>query len=181
MSASQRAVTFVAVLIASLAARPAASEVADSSPNGFTVSAEFMVKTSAKKLYKALVDDVGSWWDPSHTFSGASKNLSIEAKPGGCFCEKLGKRGFVRHLDVVFAAPGKQLRLTGGLGPLQRFGVNGSMTFVMSENEGMTKLEFSYRVGGYSASGLDRLATSVDHVLMTQLARLKRYAETGEP
>jgi hypothetical protein len=55
---------------------------------------------------------------PSHTFSGNAHNLSIEEKAMGCFCEKLPDGGGVSHMEVVYFAPGKTLRLSGALGPL---------------------------------------------------------------
>jgi hypothetical protein len=41
-------------------------------------------------------------------------------------------------------------------------------------------LSFEYRAIGASASGLDKLAAGVNSVLMQQLDRLRRYAETGK-
>jgi uncharacterized protein YndB with AHSA1/START domain len=69
------------------------------------------------KVYAALTDGVGGWWDPAHTFSHNSRNLSLDAKPGGCFCERLPDGGGVQHMSVVYASPGKLLRLTGSIGP----------------------------------------------------------------
>ena len=73
-------------------------------------------------MYNSIVDDVGLWWDSSHTFSGNAENLSIDDKAGGCFCENLENGGSVRHLEVVFVDPGKTLRMIGGLGPLSSDG-----------------------------------------------------------
>jgi len=82
-------------------------------------------------------------------------------------------------MQVVFADPGKQLRLSGGLGPLQAMGVAGSMSFVLiaqGEGEG-TRLMYRYEVGGYTAAGLAALAGPVDQVQLGQLNRLKAYVE----
>jgi len=85
--------------------------------------------------------------------------------------------GSVRHMQVVFADPGKQLRLSGGLGPLQAMGVAGSMSFVLiAQGEG-TRLMYRYEVGGYTTGGLAALAGPVDQVQLGQLNRLKAYAE----
>ena len=51
-----------------------------------------------------------------------AKNLSIDARPGGCFCEKLPNGGGVEHARVVYVAPREVLRLSGALGPLQGVG-----------------------------------------------------------
>src|SRR6185503_64375 len=102
----------------------------------------------------------------------------IDPKPGGCFCERLPNNGGVRHLTVVMLSPGKELRLTGALGPLQESGLAGSMSWKLSEAGGSTKVELSYSVGGFRSGGLRSLAAPVDSVLRGQLLRLKSYVET---
>ena len=133
------------------------------------------------KVYDALAQSVGGWWDPQHTYSGDAKNLSIDPKPGGCFCERLVEQGGVQHAMVVLVIPGKTLRLVGGLGPLQDSGVQGSLTFDLAEREVGTDVSITYSVGGYRQGGLGALAPIVDTVLGTQLMRLKSFAEKGTP
>ena len=65
-------------------------------PNGFLLKLELNVNAPAAKVYDALVGQIGSWWYPEHTYSGDAKNLSIDARPGGCFCEKLPNGGGTR-------------------------------------------------------------------------------------
>ena len=72
-----------------LMAAPAFADVADRSPGGFTIKIATTVDASPDVVYAALVRHVGEWWDAAHTYSGDSKNLSIIAEPGGCFCEVL--------------------------------------------------------------------------------------------
>ena len=71
---------------------------------GFLVRHEMTIAAPPARVYDALVREVGSWWNPSHTFTGDAKNLSIDARPGGCFCEKYPNGGGVEHLRVVHAA-----------------------------------------------------------------------------
>ena len=85
------------------------------------------IQASPENVYAALTGKVGSWWNPEHTYSHDSRNLSIDARPGGCFCEKLDNGGGVEHMKVVLAWPGRMLRMTGALGPLQGSGLAGSM------------------------------------------------------
>ena len=163
-----------------LVAGAAAAAVVDSTSTGFLVRSEAVMKAAPDSVYRALTAGVASWWDPEHTWSGDARNLSLDATPGGCFCERLPGGG-VRHLIVVYAAPGRLLRLTGGLGPLQGAGVAGSLTFALSAAGAGTKVQMSYSVGGYFQGGLASLAPMVDAVLAGQLARLERYVETGRP
>jgi len=157
------------------------ADVVDSSASGFTVKIAVQVAAPATNVYRALVDRVGAWWDSTHTWSGSASNLSIEAAPGGCFCERLPNGGGVRHMTVVYVDPGKLLRLNGGLGPLQDMAVAGSMTFKLTESAGKTSLEVTYKVGGYAPGGLESIAKPVDGVLTVQILRLKKFVETDAP
>jgi uncharacterized protein YndB with AHSA1/START domain len=139
-----------------------------------------VVAAPAAKAWAALTD-LKTWWDKAHTWSGDAANLSLEAAPGGCFCEKLAGGGGVRHMTVVYVDPGKLIRLTGGLGPLQDMAVAAVMTLKLTEAQGKTTLEATYKVGGYAPTGLAALAKPVDGVLAAQFARWKRVVETGKP
>ena len=156
----------------------ATAEVTDASANGFTLVHEVSVSTSRADAWVAAVHDVGGWWNPAHTISGNAELLSIDARPLGCFCEAAG--GGVVHLTVTWVSRNAILRMTGGLGPLGLMGVNGNMTWELSDDDGRTKIRFFYAVGGYSADGLDSIAESVDFVIGEALQRLKAYIETGD-
>lgn len=164
-----------------LFALPASAEVADSADHGFTVRIERQLAAAPDVAWTKLVDEVGAWWDPDHTFSGDSANLSIDARPQGCFCEALPPDGGLSHLTVAYADPGNRLRLSGGLGPLQGLAVSGTLTFELEPGGEGTKLTLTYAVGGYLATGLGGWAPAVDVVLATQMDRLTRYVATGRP
>jgi hypothetical protein len=153
--------------------------VVDSTQVGFLVRSEATVHAAPDSVYRALTGRIGAWWDSEHTFSGDSRNLSLDATPGGCFCESLPGGGGVRHLTVVFASPSRSLRLAGALGPLQGAGVAGSLTWSLSPAPDGTKVGVEYSVGGYLQGGLPSLAPAVDAVMGGQLLRLKRFVETG--
>ncbi|MCE9522725.1 MAG: ATPase, partial [Alphaproteobacteria bacterium] len=101
------------------------AKVTSTAPTGFSVEHKLELKTDAKSAYDAFTK-VGSWWNSAHSFSGDAKNLKIDTRPGGCWCETLPEGGFVKHMDVVHAAPGAMLVFSGGLGPLHFMGVAGS-------------------------------------------------------
>jgi uncharacterized protein YndB with AHSA1/START domain len=176
-----RSCLIVAAAAFLLAPNWAAAEVADSSANGFTVKLTLNIQASPDDVYRKLVHNVGDWWDADHTYSGNSHNLTIDEKPAGCFCEKLPGGGGVRHMEVAYLAPGKQLVLTGALGPLQSLAATGSMTIKFSPLDGGTKLEVAYTVVGYLPAGMNTFAATVDGVLKIQFTRLKNYAEHGDP
>jgi len=170
---------FAAVL--SLACGFARTEVVDSASGGFTIKTTVTVKATPDDVYHRLIQNVGDWWSSEHTYSRNSRNLSIEEKPMGCFCEKLPNGGSVRHMEVVFFTPGKALGLTGALGPLQSIAAAGNMRFELSPVDGGTKLDVTYAVAGYLPAGMNTWAAPVDTVLKEQLTRLKNYVERGDP
>jgi len=174
-----RALFAVAVVTLTLpAARP---DVVDSSANGFTVKVMLNIKSPPDEVYQRLTQNVGDWWNPEHTFSRNSHNLTLDAKAMGCFCEKLPNQGSVRHLEVVYAAPGKGLVLSGAMGPLQTMAAAGNMQIALAPVDGGTKLQVTYSVTGYLPAGMNTWAAPVSAMLTEQFTRLKDYIERGDP
>jgi hypothetical protein len=124
-----------------------------------------------------VLGHIGAWWSSAHTYSQDARNLSIELKPGGCWCEALPGGGGARHMTVVNVQPERMLRATGGLGPLQGLGVAGALTIALKGEDDHTTVTWTYDVGGHEKGGLDMLAGPVDGVLGEQARRLKAYAE----
>lgn len=170
---------FAPLVLAGAAAR-ASGGVLDVAENGFTLRETVTVTAPPDKAYAAMLD-VGKWWSPDHTFSGNAANLSIDARVTGCWCEKLPNLGGVRHMTVVYLAPGKVIRFEGGIGPLQSMALSGSMTWKFDAQEKGTSVELRYAVGGYNPGGLKELAPIVDGVLRAQAERYQRYVDTGKP
>ncbi|MEO8098313.1 MAG: ATPase [Acidobacteriota bacterium] len=164
---------FFALAILAFAAFAAFADVVDKSPSGFTVRHIATVPGSPGSVYNAIVD-VGSWWDSSHTWSGSAKNLSITAEAGGCFCERLPPDGELAHATVIYAAPGKLLRMSGALGPMQGSGVTGALTFELKPSGAGTEITLTYSAGGYFQGGIENLAGPVDQMLASQIAGLKK-------
>ncbi len=153
----------------------ARAEVLDSSASGFTVSNVQDVPVDAQTAWSGLVDDVHRWWSPSHTWWGDASRLSIQARAGGCFCEIHGRQQ-AQHLAVRLVNPGVLLRMTGGLGPLQGMGLDGTLEFRLAPIEsGGTRITLWYRVGGYSPDDVSKIAPAVDGVLAEQLSGLADY------
>ena len=155
---------------------PANAAVIDAAPNGFTVEVTSHIKATPEKVYATLIRPA-QWWSRDHTFSGNSANLTLDAKAGGCWCEKL-PGGSVLHLTVVYVDPGKMVRLRGALGPFQAFAVDGAMTWSMAARGDGTDLRLEYTLGGYQKDGLESFSKLVDGVLGEQVANLKRAVES---
>ena len=167
---ASRIATIVALAATSPPSFAAASGV---SPSGYLVTHTAELAGSPAAAYAAL-GEIGKWWNGSHTYSGVAANLAVELRAGGCFCESWGEGNSIEHARVIHAAPGKVLRLEGGLGPLQDMAIAGVMTFAFAEAEGKTRLTFTYRVRGAEAN-LDKSAAIVDKVLGEQVGRFAAY------
>jgi uncharacterized protein YndB with AHSA1/START domain len=159
--------------------------VTDVASNGFMLKESVEVNAPPDKIYAVLIRP-SQWWNKDHTFSGNAANLKLDARAGGCFCEKLPGGGSVLHLSVVYAAPGESLRLTGLLGPFQSIAGNGVMTWTITPGMKGKRLEMTYQIAGYAnapATGRSYAdwAKAADAVLSEQIVRLKRAIETGSP
>jgi uncharacterized protein YndB with AHSA1/START domain len=157
----------------------AQGEVTDSSAAGFTVKFEVTIEASPAEVYSNLVNEIDDWWHPDHTYSGDSANLYLEAQAKGWLGERLPNGGVVQHMEVLYAAPSKVLRLRGALGPLQEFALVGTMSWVLMPADDKTKLKLVYYVGGYRPGGVADFAKPVNAVIGMQADRLKCFCETG--
>lgn len=159
----------------------AAAEVKSVNASGFAL--EYTARTEATPLeaYTAMTE-IGRWWDPDHSWEGKAENLYMDLRIGGCFCEKLSDGGGVEHLRLVYFAPGKEIRLIGGLGPLQGMGMGGAMVWAIKETDGGSQVSWTYTVHGHGTeAAMQGLAPVVDSVQKQAFERLLRYIETGSP
>lgn len=152
-------------------ASSAQADVLHSSESGFEIKMSVSVPATPEQAYQQFLE-IDEWWSPEHTWFGKAENLSLEPRAGGCFCEKEGDQS-VLHMTVSYVSPNREVRLLGGLGPLQEMGLHGVLTFKfipVSDNE--TTIVQLYRVTGYDPHGLKALAGIVDKVQSHQLQRL---------
>jgi len=163
-----------------LAASPAAAEVVSASSNGFEVRQAVNLVVPPPIAFSSFAD-IGAWWDPEHTYSGDSANLSLRLAPGGCFCERFPKEGGgIEHMRVTYVEPGKHVVMTGALGPLLYEATTGVMDVQVKTIAGGAQLILDYRVAGFARGGADKLAVAVDQMLAAQMKRYRTYA-TARP
>ncbi len=174
-------IRYLTVLASLALAAPAAADVTAATPASFVIETVVTIDAPRTRVWDTLRAPQ-NWWNPEHTYSGKSANLYMDAQATGCFCEKLDERGSVEHGHVVYVQPGRMIRLTGGLGPLQAEAVAATLAFKLdAAGEGKTKLTMTYVVGGFMRQGGETLAPLVDKVLADQVARLKAAAEAAAP
>lgn len=166
-------------LVLLLAAAPGWAEVVSAHANGFEVRETVSLVVRPEVAFAAFAE-MPAWWDPEHTYSGKSENLSLELAPGGCFCERFPDGGGIEHMRVTFVDPGKRAVLTGALGPLLYEAIAGVMDVQVKSTAGGSQLTLDYRAAGFANGGGDKLAIAVDQVLAGQMKRLRAYA-TSRP
>jgi hypothetical protein len=177
--------TAFAALAATLAVvTPARAEIVQQADNGFVVQHSVTVSTDPDATF-AMLRTPAKWWDKEHTWTGNAENLYMDAQAGGCFCELIPNeattesgapqrtlRGSVQHMQILYVDPGKLLRLSGGLGPLQGEAVTGALTFTLVPDKGGTRITMDYVVGGYMRMKMSEIAPAVNGVMVAQLSRL---------
>lgn len=168
--------TFLLTLLF-IAASASRADVLNQGPGGFNLRITAEVPVEPATAYQQFIR-VGEWWVASHSWFGKSENFSIDPQAGGCFCEKNGDQE-VLHMLVTFVNPGSEVRMTGGLGPLQLMGLHGGMSWKFEPIDQGTRIVQIYNVSGYAPGGLESLAPVVDAVQTQQLNALVQRL-TGE-
>jgi hypothetical protein len=170
-----------AVLLAAISS-PAFAEVKAASDTGFNSVHIATVNASPEDIWQRLLTPK-DYWNRAHSWSGSSAGFYIDAQANGCFCElfqeadangKLKTVGSVEHMRVIFAQPGKVLRMQGALGPLQSEAVIGTLTVAMepAKDSAATRVSFSYVVGGYMRYKVSEIAPAIDKVLGEQFKNM---------
>ena len=152
----------------------AEAKVLDSSGSGFTIENTATVAADARTVWDALVNHVDDWWPKDHSWFGKDGKFSIDARAGGCFCEKAGERSAL-HMTVGYVDPEHVLRLLGGLGPLAGMGLSGTLDWTLDSIPGGTKITLHYVAGGYTTTDLKKFVQIVDQVQGVQLTGLATY------
>lgn len=169
-----QALTAVAL---ALLAVPAAAEVVSRSDNGFTLSFERPVAASPEAILNAVATPA-AWWSDAHTYSGAASNISLELRPGGCWCEALPGGG-VKHAEAVLVWPERRMvRFEAPFGPLQATGAAAvlTMTWAEADNGAARALKWTFVVEG---TGTGAMADVIDGVIGEQFGRLADHLAPG--
>lgn len=161
-----------------LAATPASAEVVRADPHAFAVRHSVQLVVPAAEAMAAFTR-VAGWWSKDHTYSGSAANLSLDARPGGCFCERFPKGGGIEHLRVTYVQPGEDLVLTGALGPLLAEAVTGVMSVHVEKVAGGSRLTIDYRAAGFANGNGTKFAPMVDAMFGEQAKRFRAFAAGG--
>ena len=168
--------TVACLMTCTVGAISAKADIVAKSDQGFQIRIARPIAAKPQQVYDAL-PQISKWWSAQHTYSLDADNLYLEPKAHGWFGERLPEGGVVCHMQVVFVQPGKMIRLTGGLGPLQELGVHGAMTWAVTETEDGSEFVLTYNVVGYQPDGMGMFAGPVNAVLTQQVEGLKALLE----
>jgi len=160
----------LAALALTAMAAPVAAEVASRTADGFVLTYERRVEASPNAIF-ALLGRPADWWSDAHTYSGSASNITLDLRPGGCWCEALPDGG-VKHAEVVLVWPQqRQIRMNAPFGPLQSLGADAVLTISWGEADGgsarLLKWTFVARAPQAGA-----MAEAVDGVKAEQFDRL---------
>ena len=163
---------FAIPFLSAACAAPALAAVEAANADGFLVRHEVTVPVDRKRAFAEMTHPE-RWWSDAHTWSGSAANLSLEARAGGCWCEKWAK-GEAEHGVVIRVLHDENLRVRAAFGPLQEMALNGVFDLTLSEVEGGgTHIVATFRVNGPASAQLDKLAAPVDGVIGEQVERLR--------
>ena len=153
-----------------LSAGAASAEVTARSENGFTLTYERAVAAPPAAVFEAI-GRPAAWWSDAHTYSGDAANITVDLRPGGCWCESLPAGG-VKHAEAVLVWPEQRMvRFDAPFGPLQGIGADAVLTMSWTEADGGAArlLKWTFVVTG---PGAGALADPVDGVKAEQFGRL---------
>lgn len=162
--------------LAALATSPARADVRAVEREGFVIVIERELPAAPDAVFAALTRPA-EWWDSAHSWSGDARNLSLDPRAGGCWCETLPHNGSVEHGRVISYNPvTRQMVMDSLLGPLQSIGQSGRLIWAVDALEGgSSRIRWTYRVAMLPSGNPAQdatLAAAVDGVLRAQVARL---------
>jgi uncharacterized protein YndB with AHSA1/START domain len=84
-------------------------------PVSLEVHAEIDIAASPDDVWRALTEDIGSWWP--HSFSDHPVRIALEPFIGGRFSEQFDEAGAgALYAVVTYIDPGKTLVVSGSMG-----------------------------------------------------------------
>ncbi|MBU2380692.1 MAG: SRPBCC family protein [Alphaproteobacteria bacterium] len=160
----------ILVLGALMFTGPSLADVTTRSDDAFTLTYERTVMASADAIL-STVGRPAAWWSSAHTYSGDAANITLDLRPGGCWCEALPGGG-VKHGEVVLIWPEQRMiRFDAPFGPLQSVGAAAVLTVSWADTPGADarRLKWTYVVNG---PGVGAMADPIEGVLAEQFTRL---------
>lgn len=168
-----RTLIISAALIFGLAT-PAAAEVVSRSEDAFTLKFSARTEYGPGRIAGSLAG-LPHWWDPAHTYTGDAANLSLDLRPGGCWCEKLADGTDFDHGRTVSTTIG-EIRFHAPFGPLRGTATRADLTVAWTLVDRAMEPTWTFVVEG---PGVGAMAGAVDGVMEGGFRRWIHWLETG--
>ncbi|MGV3578808.1 hypothetical protein [Brevundimonas sp.] len=169
----------VATLAIVCAATSVSAEVVSKSDDAFVLNFEQRVEASPDVILSTIARPA-AWWSSDHTYSGSAENITLDLRPGGCWCEGLPGGG-VKHGEVLLVWPEqRQIRFEAPFGPLQAMGADAILTMSWADAEGGSSRLFKWTLVVRGAE-VGAMADPVHGVMQGAFAGLVRRIEASEP
>jgi uncharacterized protein YndB with AHSA1/START domain len=137
---------------------------------------EVKIKATPSRVFEALTTQVASWWGAPYLYSELAKDIVLEPKIGGKFCEVWGEDEGKLWGIVTQLRKNEWLEITGSIG--MSGPVQGVLCYELKGVQGGTLLRLTHEAigpisprirSGYASGWKDLLGT-----------RLKAFLETGK-
>lgn len=139
------------------------------------VEMEVEIAASAKRVWKALVEETGTWWPRSFYAGKAPKAFVLEPRVGGRMYEDWGDGAGLLWFTVVSLDPPRVLELAGHLFPAYGGPATSLVRIEISERRGKSLLRLTDAIHGHLASDTDAKLDSGWKELFA--SAFKRYVE----
>ena len=167
----------IAALVTALFAfaSPASAEVVQRTADSFTLRYAVGAEIDPGDI-PGVMTEVGKWWDSAHTYSGDAGNITVDLRPGGCWCERLADGSAFEHARAI-SVEADRLVFDAPFGPLKGKTTRAMLTVTWPPaNMGRTPT-WTMIVEG---PGIGAMADPVDGVMGAGFARFIYYLERGE-
>ncbi len=161
-------------LAAAVTATPATAEIVSRTPDGFTLRFTRTAMADAAAVPASLTA-LPLWWDGAHSYTGEAANLSLDLKPGGCWCEKMPDGSDFDHGRTVSVAADRIL-FHAPFGPLRGRATRADLTMTWAEAASGRVLTWTFEVEG---PGVGAMAEAVDGVMDAGFRRWSNWLITS--
>jgi uncharacterized protein YndB with AHSA1/START domain/DNA-binding transcriptional ArsR family regulator len=147
----------------------------DQTVRSFSIVQEVAIKAPPAKVYAALTRHLSAWWGAPFLLGADTRDLTLDARPGGHLFEAWGKGGTI-WATVTAARPGELVDLEGHMGIAGA--VAGRVRFEVAPDAGGSRVKLTHQAVGLFAAESEANYGGGWQDLLGR--RLKAFVETGE-
>lgn len=143
------------------------------------VVVEVRIAAPPERVWRAIVDEIGSWWHRDFRVGPEPRRFRVEARIGGVMGETWGEGEGLVWATVIGVRRGVELQMAGVLAPAFGGPANLHATWTLAADGGGTLLRFEETTWGAASA---QTSAHLDVGWKFLLGRcLKQWVETGRP